>query len=74
MNDKKRLSTASDEMSKPGEKKSREDTFEYERAESEEKEHVVKTAIKKEKGYILKPRLSIIVTYVHSVFGRQSFT
>ena len=43
MNNKRRLSPASEEMSKPGEKKSREDTFEYERSESEEKEHVVKT-------------------------------
>ena len=60
MNNKRRLSPASDELGKPGEKKSREDTFEYERVDSEEKEHVVKTAVKKEVGNIVKPPLSII--------------
>ena len=43
MNNKRRLSPASEEMGKPGEKKSQEDTFECERSECEEKEHVVKT-------------------------------
>ena len=47
----RRLSPASDEMGKPGEKKSREDKFEYERAQSEEKEHVVKIAVDKEKKH-----------------------
>ena len=42
MNNKRNLSPASNEMGKPGEKKSREDTFEYERSD-EEKEHLVKT-------------------------------
>ena len=62
MNNKRTISPASEELGKPGEKKSREDTFEYERAESEAevKEHVVKTAEEKEVRNIVKPSLSII--------------
>ena len=53
MNNKRKLSPASDNMGKAGEKKPREDTFEYEKAESEEKEHVVETAEKKDVGNIV---------------------